>query len=320
MKKEYVFLVVIIVVLVLYITLKNPDRTHYTLPELKPVQKEDVDKILISKGDSTINLTRSSGKWKIIPNKYKVDSKEIDQILDELKDLTVTTLVSESETYKRYGLTAEERIYARAFSDERALRQFYIGKTASTRRHTYLMFPGDPKVYEARDNIRRIFDKSIDDLRDKIVLTFESTAVTGLVLKPADGEETAFEKRMVPLPVEPAEEGEQQSENQEMETKWMIADGRTAKAESIKSLLRTLSKLKCSGYLEGKSKSDLSDPIYTIEAILNNQTYSVSVFEKNDDNMYPAISTESDYPFLLSEWRANQIMKNPGELLVEEKN
>ena len=317
-KKEYVFLAVILVVLVLYIALKNTDRTHYTLPELKPVGKEDVDKILISRGDSTINVSKSSGKWKIKPAKYEADSKEIDQILDELKNLTITTLVSESETYGRYGLTADERIYVRAFEQEQALRQFYIGKTASTRRHTYIMFPGDHRVYEVSNNIRRIFDKSVDDLRDKEVLVFEATAATGLVMDPADGEETAFERKMVPLPVEPSEEGEQPAENQQMEAKWMTEDGRTAKAESIKSLLRTLSSLKCSGYLEGKSKSDLTDPIYTVTVRLNGQAHSVSVFEKNDDNQYPAISTGSDYPFLLSEWRADQIMKDPGELMVEE--
>ncbi|MFO7916216.1 MAG: DUF4340 domain-containing protein [Candidatus Krumholzibacteriales bacterium] len=320
MKKEYIFLAVIIVALALYIALKNTDGTHYTLPELKTIQKEDVDKILITRGDSTINISRSSGKWKIMPARYKADSKEVDQILDELKDLTITTLVSESETYKRYGLTADERIYARAFEQDKALRQFYIGKNASTRRHTYIMLPGDPRVYQVRNNIRRMFDKSVDDLRDKVVLTFEATAATGLVMNPAEGEELVLERKMVPLPVEPAEEEEQQSENQQMEAKWMTGDGRTAKAESIKSILRTLSNLKCSGYLEGKSKKNLTDPVYTITVKLNNQAHSVSLFEKNDDNLYPGVSTGSDYPFLLSEWRANQIMKDPGELLVEEKD
>jgi hypothetical protein len=319
MKKEYIFLTVLIVILVLYIAFKNTDRTHYSLPELKAVEKEDINRILISRGDSTITLSRSSGDWKIMPAKYEADSKKIDQMLDEFKNLIITTLVSESETYQRYGLNPEERIYARAFEGEKALRQFYIGKTASTRRHSYVMFPGDARVYEARNNIRRIFDKTVDDLRDKTVLTFEGTGVSNIVLSPAGSEELALEKKMVPLPVEPAEEGEE-AQSQQMEAKWTAADGREAKSESIKSLIRTISNLKCTGYLQGKTKDDFTEPVYTVMVKVNNQTHSLSLYQKNDDDNYPAVSSESAHPFLLSEWKAKQIMKTAEEMLVEEES
>jgi len=318
MKKEYIFLSVIIVILVLYIVLKNTDRTHYTLPEVKPIEKEEISRIILSRGDSSITLSRSADGWKIIPARYEADTKKVDQMLDEFRDLNITTLVSEAETYQRYGLTSGERIYARAFEDEKTLRQFYIGKTASTRKHTYVMFPGDGRVYEARNNIRRIFDKSVDGLRDKTVLTFEGTAASAMVIR-TDGGETSLEKKMVPLPVEPSEEGQEKEPSAQREAKWVTAGGRTAKAESIKSMIRTLSNLKCNGYIQGKSKSDFTDPVYNIR-VTANQEYSLTLYQKNEDDKYPAVSSDSEYPFLLSEWKAKQIMKKPEELLVEEDN
>lgn len=318
MKKEYIFLSVIIVILVLYIVLKNTDRTHYTLPEVKPIDKEEINRIILSRGDSSITLSRSADGWKIIPARYEADTKKVDQMLDELMDFNITTLVSEAETYQRYGLTSGERIYARAFEGEKTLRQFYIGKTASTRKHTYVMFPGDPRVYEARNNIRRIFDKSVDNLRDKTVLTFEGTAASAMVIR-TDGGETSLEKKMVPLPVEPSEEGKEEEQSAQREAKWVTTGGRTAKAESIKSLIRTLSNLKCNGYIQGKSKGDFTEPVYNIR-VTANQEYSLTLYQKNEDDKYPAVSSASDYPFLLSEWKAKQIMKKPEELLVEEDN
>ena len=44
--------------------------------------------------------------------------------------------------------------------------------------------------------------------------------------------------------------------------------------------------------------------------------YTLSIFKKMepDANEYPAISSENDYPFMLPEWRVNNILKRPDEL------
>lgn len=38
-------------------------------------------------------------------------------------------------------------------------------------------------------------------------------------------------------------------------------------------------------------------------------TYSISFFEK-EDNKHTAVSSESEYPFLISDWKAKKIMKD----------
>jgi len=58
--------------------------------------------------------------------------------------------------------------------------------------------------------------------------------------------------------------------------------------------------------------------------------YMIKIFpklEKKEDEKeegsgaekYPAISSENSYPFLLTSWKAEQVMKKPEDLIEEEK-
>jgi hypothetical protein len=66
-----------------------------------------------------------------------------------------------------------------------------------------------------------------------------------------------------------------------------------------------------------KTKEDLKSPVFTA-TLKGLNTYTISIFEKKDEQ-YPAVSSGSEYPFLLSERKANQIMKDFKGLLVEEE-
>jgi hypothetical protein len=222
-------------------------------------------------------------------------------------------MVSESKLYSHYGLEEDNKISVKAFSENSTKMNFYIGKTASTNRHSFVMFEGNKNVYEAKNNLRNIFDITIDELRDKSVLTLETTSITKLSLTNKD-ESLTFEKTAVPPPANPGDQKD--APPQSPEITWRTANGKTAKSETLKRIFTTLSKLECTGFIDGKTKPDFTDPIYTI-TLEGNETYSISIFQKREDNKYPAVSSGSDYPFLLAEWKAEQIMKKPEELFVE---
>ena len=69
-------------------------------------------------------------------------------------------------------------------------------------------------------------------------------------------------------------------------------------------------------YPNGK-KEDFNSPIYTIR-LIGLKEYSLSIFEKKDKNInqYPAVSSENDYPFMLPEYKANNIMLKPDEIIM----
>jgi len=61
-KKETIILVVLIAALSLYLILRNPDKTHYRLPDLPDIPKADVSKIEISKTGTSIILEKSGNQ------------------------------------------------------------------------------------------------------------------------------------------------------------------------------------------------------------------------------------------------------------------
>jgi hypothetical protein len=77
----------------------------------------------------------------------------------------------------------------------------------------------------------------------------------------------------------------------------------------VTQLLSALSSLKCRTYIYERKKSDFKTPVYTVN-VKGIEEDSLSLFAKDekDKNDYPAVSSQNDSPFLLSEHQAKQIM------------
>ncbi len=308
-KKEYIALAVIIVVLALVLLLRNSDRTHYTLPELAPVEKMQITRLVISGADSSITLGRHDEVWRIEPYGYPADRSLVDKMLDAVTGLALTTLVSEAENYVPYELDDAKRIGIEAFEGDTRIAKFDIGKPASTYRHTFVRLDGDPKVYQARENLRTVFDKKVEQLRDKVVLTVEKEFVTGITF--VSGADSLALYRVEPGVVPPVE-GD--TTIPEPVSTWRNGDGIGADETTVDRVIDRLVSLKCDAFIDGKSKGDFTNPILTL-VVDGSETVSLSVYEKGEDNKYPAVSSESDYPFLLPEWAVKQINKTPDELM-----
>ncbi len=310
-KKEYIVLAVIIVVLILVLVLRNQDRTHYTLPEPGPVEKMQVTRIVISRADSALTLARHDETWKIEPYGYPVDRSNVDKMLDALTGFTLTTLVSEAENYIPYELNEEKRIGIEAFEGDRQIARFDIGKPASTYRHTFVRLADDPKVYQARENLRTVFDKEIKQIRDKVVLAVEKDYITDLTF--VSGADTFTLKRVEPgSSAVPPVAGD--SLMPEPVSPWQTIDRRGADEKIVDGVVTRLAALKCDSYIYGKTKDDFTGPIFTLR-VGGSEAATLSVFEKGEDNKYPAVSSENDYPFYLPEWVVKQIKKTPDELM-----
>ena len=227
-------------------------------------------------------------------------------MIDSIANLTLTALVSESKDYKRYGLDNEQNIIVKAFNiKNQLLIEFEIGKQASTFRHTFVKIPNNIKVYQASNSFRDNFDQKIDALRDKLVMKFDKNEVTEIEVE-KDKKKLHFIKKIKPVELNTGKKEE-----------WLTIDKKKANSEEIDSIFNELSKLVCSKYIEDKTKQDFSNPIYTI-TLKGNKLYSISIFEKieeKESNEYPAITSESPYPFILSSYKVDNIMKKPEELI-----
>lgn len=306
-KTEFIVLIGVIIILFALLIFRSSNSVHYKLPEIKPINKQDISKIEIKKSDQSLTLIKINSKWIIDPQAYACDNNKINDMIDNIVNLTLTALVSESKDYKRYGLDNEQKIIVKAFNiKNQLLIEFEIGKQASTFRHTFVKIPNNIKVYQASNSFRDNFDRKIDALRDKIVMKFDKNEITEIEIE-KDKKKLHFIKKIKPVELNTGKKEE-----------WLTIDKKKANSEEIDSIFNELTKLVCSKYIEDKTKQDLSNPIYTI-TLKGNKLYSISIFEKieGNNNEYPAITSESAYPFLLSSYKADNIMKKPEKLIKE---
>jgi hypothetical protein len=315
-KKEYGVLVAIIVALVLYLVFRDRERAHYRLPELPRVTGTEISKIEISKAEGSIRLIKRDNRWYIDPRGFPADTREVREMLATIENLTLTALVSESKNYSRYDLNTEKKINVKAWAENKLRRELEVGKGAPSFRHTFVKLAGDDRVYHARGNFRGKFGQTVEDLWDRTVLSFERTEIEGIHI--TKGQQSIHLSRTgIPVEIGTGQKPDAGKKSPpEPKMLWQSADGKEGDQSAINRLLATLSNLRCQKYVEDRKKEDLKDPIYSV-TLSGADEYTLSIFAKTDEEAksYPALSSQSDFPFLLSEGQAKGIMKNPAEMV-----
>ncbi len=316
MKKEYIVLAVLIVALTGYVATRHSGKTHYELPVVGEINKDDISKIEVKGGESGFSLARDDDRWRLDPEGYRADETQADDIVDEVTGLKLTALASESKNYTIYELEEGKRIDVTAYDGENVLRKFSIGKTADSHRHTFVMLDGDYRVYHAEGNMKGKFTKSVSQLRDKQVMKIDEE-VAQLTIKKGPEEITLFKAaESFPAGLTDSTAVEEEAPPEEAGPRWATDDGKPAKDKGVEEVIKTVSNLRCGEYIEDKTKEDFSSPSFTL-TLKGAETYTLSLFEQVDKK-YQAVSSYNDYPFLLPEWQAKRIMKDPASLLEEE--
>lgn len=301
LKKELIILGIVIFGLSVYLVYQKDDHTQYALPDIPRIAKNQISKLELSKGGTTVTLQRKDNTWHILPQNYPADSELVNPMLSELEGLKLTTLVSESKNYARYDLKGNNRIAVKAWVGGEIRRQLHLGKSAGTYQHTFVKLANDPNVYHCRGDIRYKFDQTLDSLRDKTVLSFNTNQITELTVVTAD-KKTSVQKSEEAIGKAPSS-GEAGPANV-----WKTADGRLIDTSVLQNFLATLSALKCDSYIKDKHKGDFKDPVFQI-FLKGAQEDSLYVFAKADPKAtaYPGTSSQNGYPFLVSASRVDSI-------------
>lgn len=306
-KKEYIILILIIIALSGYLYFKRTDRLHYELPEPAQIDTGEITRMeILSKGQS-LSMGKKDETWYIEPAGYPVDSKKADSMLAVLKDLSVTEMVSESKNYLLYELDDEARITVKAYAGTSPVREFDIGKTAATYKHTYIRLAGDEKVYQAKGSFRKEFEQTTADLRDKQVLSFNKGEILSVRITIAG---KAITLTREDIPQVQAQEGT--STPPVTDIQWKDQEGSVVEKEKVDNLLNMLSALNCKEYLEGRTKAGMGTPVKDI-ALTGTGEYSLSLYAKDNDAT-AATSSGNDYVFILTAGNLEDIEKSLDEL------
>ncbi|MBF0229261.1 MAG: DUF4340 domain-containing protein [Desulfamplus sp.] len=306
MKKEYIILGLIIIALSAYLITNKTDRDNYSLPSIAEINVADIVEINLEKDGKNIVLSKKDSTWSVgssADKNYPADQESITKMLDIVKALKLSALVSESGNLTPYELDAKNKINVTVKSKTETIRKFEIGKTAPSFRHTFVKLDGSKSVYHAEKSFRNDFEKTLDGLRDKKVLSFDKNKITNITLKKGDiVKEVAIKDGK---PVEKKDEKAQDSNK----------DGKNAdnKVEAIEGILTTLSDLKCHSFTDTEDKNEFQDKgaeeiaKVTLRADANKEL-SFVIYKKDAKENYPAISSENVYPFLLTTYEGNDII------------
>lgn len=308
LKKEYLIPIAILTALILYLVLHQSNRTHYQLTELPAVPEKQISKLEITMTDNVIILNKKDNTWHIEPNGYLADSTKVKSMLSVIEKLKLTALVSESKNYIRYDLGGDKNIHVKAWMGKTLGSDFYIGKTAPTFQHTFVKLANDPNVYHAGEDFRRKFDLTVDDLRDKIVLSFEQNTIREIKLVHEKNTIALHQKEIAETPQDKKDQADNASEGSKPKIVWENTKGQTVDSSTVDSLLSFLNRLECEQYINDVNKADFNNPAYSV--ILKGEAeYSLSIFSKKDEEAknYPAVSSQNDDPFSLSDTQVDSI-------------
>ena len=312
LKKEYIILALVIIALAAYLVTRTSDRTQYQLPDVPQVAAKEISKLQITREGAIIVVNKKDDKWYIAPEEFPADGNKIKDILNAIENLTLTALVSESKNYHLYDLDEEKKINVKAWQADNLRRDVDLGKTASSFRHTFVKPAGDERVFHARGNFRNNFDLTVDDLRDKRVLTLNPADIMQFqAIK--DQQSLILNKTQAPVVVESSQAKKQtEAAPQADKVEWQALDGRPVDEAVVQQILDTVSDLRCEKFISERGKDDFTSPLFTLR-VKGGQDYSLSIFAKaaEKDTDYPAVSSGTDYPFLLSGSQVDKIMKDP---------
>ncbi|MBU1170539.1 MAG: DUF4340 domain-containing protein [Proteobacteria bacterium] len=318
MKKEYIVLALIIITLSAYLVFHKSDSTHYTLPVLEDLSNSDITRIDILHGTTPLTLEKNSDQWVVGDDKLPANTTMVTAMIKSIKDLKLTALVSESKSYNRYELDEDNRIRVSAWSKDKMVRTVDVGKAASSFKHTFVKLETDPRVYHAEENIRNIFNKTEDNLTDKGVLNVDSANVYQLQVT-ENGKTVSLVKKQEPVTVDVTQQKKKDESTEappapEPKDTWTDASGKDKDLEKITGFVSLFSNLKCTNYIKGLAKDSLTDPILDV-SITGDKAYTLSVFAKKEgEKDYPAVSSESAFPFTLPEAKVDDIKKKFGEI------
>jgi hypothetical protein len=168
---------------------KHPDwgkeKTAETeTPVLVNIPDLAIEGIDIQKKDgATVSLERKGGKWTITaPAAYPADQDAVSGIVSALAPANGDSVVeAKPGDVGKYGLT-NPTLSITVHEKGARTEQLSIGDDVPANSLVYVRVGGNPKVYAAATSLKTSFDKSLNDLRDKRLLTFDQNQLTRIDL------------------------------------------------------------------------------------------------------------------------------------------
>jgi hypothetical protein len=164
-----------------------------TAPVILKVNPADVTELVI-KQKEPVTLKKTNGKWQITePKPYPADQEAVAGVLSILSGLNADRVVEEKTSdRKQYGLDPAETELDISGKDS-TTRKLLLGDDTPTGGDVYAALSTDPRVFTIASYSKTSLAKTLNDLRDKSLLTSRSDKVSRVELL-KKGEDLEFDR------------------------------------------------------------------------------------------------------------------------------
>lgn len=159
---------------------EEADRQAELLLDFEP---EQVTGLTLTTESGTVAASRADGRWSIDePRPVEADGEELDAVVDNLHTAAQERLIAEEpEDLGAFGLAEPDARAVLRLDDGREL-SLAVGNDTPVGFNLYAL-ADDGRVYSAPRALRGQLAKSLHDLRDRSILSFDETAVRRIELQ-----------------------------------------------------------------------------------------------------------------------------------------
>lgn len=174
---------------VLWWSNRRETRASKATTEVKPAKlfntpEDQIQEIKIQKqGTGTIDLRRTAGKWQIVaPKQFAADQEAVSSLISNFSSVNPDHVIEEHPaSVDPYGLT-QPSLKVTVIEKNNQTHDLLVGDQTPAGSAAYAEAAGDPRVFTIASYVKNDFDKSVNDLRDKRLLNFETDKVSRLEL------------------------------------------------------------------------------------------------------------------------------------------
>jgi hypothetical protein len=163
-----------------------------TAPVILKVNPADVTELVIKQKEA-VTLKKTNGKWQITePKPYPADQEAVAGVLSILSGLNADRVVEEKTSdRKQYGLDPAEAELD--ISGKDGTRNLLLGDDTPAGGDVYAALSTDPRVFTIASYSKTSLAKTLNDLRDKSLITLSADKVSRVELL-KKGEDLEFDR------------------------------------------------------------------------------------------------------------------------------
>lgn len=314
MKNKTLITAGLIVFLAGAVVIKNWKRGS-EIPE--PAQwYEPADEINISSRDYSLNLVRKGGNWLVNEQQYPGDPGLIGSLEKKARDFKLLDLVSDKGYYDKYDLNDEKGVRVVIKGSGKVLRTILIGKTGSTNNHSYVRVNDSKEIYLASGIMKNDFALKTDDVRSKEIITLDKNIVKSLVIN-YGGKKYEF----YPVEATAGESGKEEDKvpkKPSVEWKCKGYEKLKLRENAVSEFLNLFSPLRAASYPENADRKNSGRILCTVNIEAGGKKTELVIFDKKENDMNYAASSESPYIFTLGSWQTEKLyIKSINDLTVK---